>query len=150
MAHDLFQMLHEEHEQVLTIMRRLSKSESERERASELKMLRENLLPPMRGEEETVYPALMGEESEAREKALEAMEEPRAAQHALDQLYNTDPKDERFRARATALKEMLKHHIDEKEGRIFDESESTFSDKEIEKPRQRCMALEERTKASVK
>jgi hemerythrin-like domain-containing protein len=60
----------------------------------------------------------------SKEHALEGLEEHHAAEMVLKELLALDPGDERFKAKATVLKEMIEHHIKEEEDKIFDDLES--------------------------
>jgi len=150
MAHDLLKTLHMEHEELMDVMKKMHKAKTDRERTTHLQHVREMLLPHLRAEEEVIYPALMREDGEARERALEAQEEHQAARHILDQINNTDAQDERFKAKTGVLKDMLKHHVETEETDIFDDLEDIFSDKELDKMKEQFITAKEATKSTVR
>ena len=75
----------------------------------------------MRLEEEIFYPAFREAvtKKDDRELYFEALEEHHGADMILKELKALDPSDERFRAKAKFLKEMIEHHVEEEEGEMF-------------------------------
>jgi hypothetical protein len=123
MAHDLMQELHKDHQEVKSIFKQLIKHEESSKRKELCAELQEELIPHMKAEEKAVYPELMDKKT-SKEHALEGLEEHHAAEMVLKELLSIDPGDERFKAKATVLKEMIEHHIKEEEDKIFDDLES--------------------------
>ena len=117
--HDqLFKTLKKDHEEVKKIFTRIRESESSSERRSLVDTLRKEILPHMIAEEKIVYASLR-ERKELWSDALEGLEEHHAAQMILRELAAMSPEDERFRAKATVLKEMVEHHVREEEDKNF-------------------------------
>jgi uncharacterized protein (TIGR02284 family) len=117
--HDqLFRTLKTDHDEVKKAFTRIRESESASERRSLIDTLRKEILPHMIAEEKVVYASLR-ERKEPWSDALEALEEHHAAQMVLRELAAMSPEDERFRAKATVLKEMVEHHFREEEDKIF-------------------------------
>jgi hypothetical protein len=81
----------------------------------------------MIAEEKIVYASLK-ERKEPWSDALEGLEEHHAAQMVLRELSTMSPEDERFRAKATVLKEMVEHHLREEEDKIFRDLKETLSE----------------------
>lgn len=126
--HDqLFRTLKTDHEEVKKIFTRIRESESASERRNLVDTLRKEILPHMIGEEKTVYAALR-DKKEPWSDALEGYEEHHAAQVILQELAVMSPEDERFRAKATVLKEMVEHHIREEENKIFRDLKDVLSE----------------------
>jgi len=59
---------------------------------------------------------------------LESYEEHAIAQFALKRLLATAKGDERFEARATALLDLIKHHVEEEEGELFPKVQKMLED----------------------
>jgi hemerythrin superfamily protein len=117
--HDqLFNTLKTDHDEVKKIFTRIRESESTSERRNLVDTLRKEILPHMIAEEKIVYASLR-ERKEPWSDALEGLEEHHAAQMVLQELAAMSPEDERFRAKATVLKEMVEHHFREEEDKIF-------------------------------
>jgi hypothetical protein len=123
MAHELMQELHKDHQEVKSIFKKLIKTEESSKRKEICAELREELVPHMKAEEKAVYPKLM-DNKKSKEHALEGLEEHHAAEMVLKELLSMNPGDERFKAKATVLNEMIEHHIEEEEEKIFDDLES--------------------------
>ena len=83
-----------------------------------VKKLHLEIVPHMTAEEESLYSTLKKSE-ESRETAAEALEEHHVAQMVLKELIAMPGSDERFRAKAAVLKELIFHHIEEEESEVF-------------------------------
>jgi hemerythrin superfamily protein len=123
MAHELMKELHKDHQEVKSIFKQLIKAQDSSKRKQICGDLQEELIPHMKAEEAIIYPKLMDKKA-SKEHALEGIEEHHAAEMVLKELLSLDPGDEKFKARATVLKEMIEHHIKEEEDKIFDDLES--------------------------
>jgi hemerythrin-like domain-containing protein len=76
-------------------------------------------------EQDTFYPAI----KEVDEDLVnESYEEHSIAEVALKRLLATDPEDEAFAARVTALKELIEHHVKEEEEELFPEVEKALQE----------------------
>lgn len=63
---------------------------------------------------------------------LESYEEHAIAQFALKRLLATANGDDRFEARATALLDLIKHHVEEEEGELFPKVQKALDDETLE------------------
>lgn len=129
--HQLLKHLHQEHQEVKNILRKLVKA-SESDRQQWLDQLRGNLIPHMEAEEKHIYPALRQQGGEVKESALEAIEEHSAAKYVCKQLFDVGTSDETFKAKAQVLMELIQHHIQEEESEMFDDIEDSFSSQELD------------------
>ena len=84
-------------------------------------------------EEEIFYPAFKSraEDSEEREKVLEAFEEHAVAKMLLGELQSLDPGDEKYQAKLMVLIESVRHHIKEEEGKLFKMARDIFDREEL-------------------
>ncbi len=114
----LLDTLHSEHEMVKSVFQQIQSSSSGPEKDRLFSKLRHELMPHMRGEEKYFYPVLQ-QDREAKEDALEAVEEHHAAKVFLNELEDMSAGDEHWDAKISVLKEMIEHHIEEEEGKIF-------------------------------
>ncbi len=89
--------------------------------------LRQNLTPHLAGEEKFFYPALK-EKMESRVDALEAEEEHHAAKMILNELEKTPQQDERWVPKCMVLKDMIDHHVEVEEDRIFKDARRSLSE----------------------
>jgi hemerythrin superfamily protein len=84
-------------------------------------------------EEGIFYPSFRSraEESEEREKILEAFEEHAVAKMLIGELQTMDPADETFQPKLMVLMESVRHHIKEEEGKIFKMARDLFDRDEL-------------------
>jgi hemerythrin-like domain-containing protein len=84
-------------------------------------------------EEGIFYPAFRSraEDSEEREKILEAFEEHAVAKMLIGELQSMDPSDETFGPKLNVLIEAVRHHIKEEEGKIFKMARDLFEKDEL-------------------
>ncbi|MHB9029802.1 MAG: hemerythrin domain-containing protein, partial [Candidatus Latescibacterota bacterium] len=115
---------------------------SKNERQQQFSRMRDALLPHMYAEENYFYQYLM-DHGGKREKLLEAVEEHRAARSVMQDIESTPADDERWMAKLTVLNELLRHHIQEEEGDIFDMAKKAMSDKEAKEMGSRFKEIEQ-------
>ncbi|MBV8283707.1 MAG: hemerythrin domain-containing protein [Candidatus Eremiobacteraeota bacterium] len=84
-------------------------------------------------EEQVFYPAFKerAEDSEEREKILEAFEEHHVAKAVIAELKELDPSDETFAPKLNVLMEAVRHHIKEEEGQLFKMARELFDRDEL-------------------
>jgi hemerythrin superfamily protein len=84
------------------------------------------------GIEETVlYPRARAVVPKAEGDVLEALEEHHVAKLLCAELQGMNPKDERFAAKMTVLRESVVHHIEEEETDLFPKLRKVFSRDEL-------------------
>ncbi len=69
---------------------------------------------------------------DAKEKTLEAFEEHHVATVLLKELSALDKSDERWGAKLSVLRELLTHHIEEEEGRVFASARKIFDSYQLD------------------
>lgn len=82
-------------------------------------------------EEEIFYPAIRDRIASRDDDLLEAYEEHHAVELLTDELDGMSPDDERFKAKATVVKELVQHHVEEEEEELFPEVRETLSQDEL-------------------
>ncbi|MEU7825196.1 hemerythrin domain-containing protein [Catellatospora sp. NPDC049133] len=78
-------------------------------------------------EESLFYPTARKAAPETGEHVLESVEEHHVVAWMLNELKNTDPRDERFDAKMTVLMENVRHHVKEEEQEWFPEVRKAMS-----------------------
>ncbi|MGE5308095.1 MAG: hemerythrin domain-containing protein [Deltaproteobacteria bacterium] len=112
----ILQVLKEEHDRVKKLF---GKALGHPETSEEVfASIYSDLEAHMRGEEQFFYPELEPSE-DVRELVLEAYEEHNMAKILLNELESMSSGDERWMAKIKVLDEIIEHHIQEEEGRIF-------------------------------
>ncbi len=81
-------------------------------------------------EEELFYPAMKRKtDQDGKDLVAEAVEEHHVVTTLIEELKGVDPKDERYDAKFTVLRENVEHHIEEEEGEMFPEAEEVLGDR---------------------
>ncbi len=113
----LIAQLKEEHREVKALLEDAVDSEPD-ERLQLLEEIEEQLIPHARGEEKTVYAAILdlaSEDEPSHGLAQEAYEEHKAVDMLLKELKKIDVEDERWIAKMKVIKENIEHHVKEEE-----------------------------------
>lgn len=77
--------------------------------------------------EETVfYPAVRGEVADTSDDVGEAVEEHHVVKILVGELEDMSPDDEAYKAKATVLMELVRHHVEEEEDELFPEVRSAL------------------------
>ncbi len=100
-------------------------------------------------EETLFYPEFKkrAEDSEERDEILEAYEEHGVVKVMIGELEDLDPKDEKYKAKLTVLKELVLHHVKEEEGELFPMARELFEPEELNKIGDRIVAAKEKAGA---
>ncbi len=124
---DVFEILEKDHKETLSRFRELERTSSQESamRSRKFGALNAELLAHLQAEEDTFYPPLM--KGMYREDALEAVEEHHAIELVLKDLRDTQVNTETWKPKLKVLKEILEHHIEEEEGKIFAEIETLLT-----------------------
>ena len=107
-------LLEKQHRKVEGIFKKLEGGRGEA--ATLLTELANNLAAHMAIEQDIYYPAVKKVDPAL---VLESYEEHSLAELGLKRLCATSPRDEAFKARVTAVKELIQHHVEEEEGELF-------------------------------
>jgi hemerythrin superfamily protein len=145
MHDELFSVLRKDHEVVKELFQELTETGDRHRREKLVSRLYLEIDPHMLGEEKAFYPS-MQKTGEAWESAMKAMEEHHLAKIMLQEVLDTPGDDERFKARAALLQDLVLRHIEEEERTIFeayarvvshDEGQGVLDGFEREKKRRR-------------
>lgn len=116
-------LLKAQHRKVEALFKKLEGGRSDPQTV--LEELANSLAAHMAIEHEFLYPAAKEVDDEM---VNESFEEHSLAEVALKRLIATDPEDEAFDARVTALKELIEHHVEEEEEDLFPKVEKAIDD----------------------
>jgi len=97
-----------------------------------LTQIEEELKLHMELEEKFLYPALEKKETEVKEKTLEGYEEHHVTKMVIKELGKVSPSDERWKAKVTVLQELVEHHIEEEESKLFKMAKKALDKNEIQ------------------
>jgi hemerythrin-like domain-containing protein len=119
-------LLERQHRKVEALFKKLESGRSDPEPL--LEELANSLAAHMAIEQDIFYPAIKAVDADM---VNESYEEHSLAEVALKRLLATDPDDEAFQARVTALKELIEHHVKEEEEELFPEVEKALGEDEL-------------------
>ena len=111
---DAIVMLREDHKTVESLFKRLEKDD-----LSVVPDICAALTQHAFIEEEVFYPSVRAEVEGTLDDVLEAVEEHHLVKVLISELENLDPTDETYKAKATVLMELVRHHVEEEEGEMF-------------------------------
>lgn len=117
------QLLSKQHRKVEGLFRKLERKNPDAQTL--VPELANDLAAHMAIEQELFYPAVREVDESL---VLESYEEHALAEVALKRLLATDPQDEAFKARVTALKELIMHHVKEEEEDLFPKVQKKLGD----------------------
>src|SRR5512134_1561736 len=127
-----FQLLKKDHQKVKGMLGQLEESKeiAVKKREELFQKLTEELVPHMKAEEKTFYHPLAAKK-EAREDAMEGIEEHHVAEMVFKELQKMQKGADQWPAKLSVFKELLEHHIQEEETKIFKSAEKALDDDEI-------------------
>ncbi len=130
---DFFEMLKQDHQEVKDIMEEISESSDRATRTREnlFMKLKQGLVPHMKAEEQVLYPKLKAEE-ESKKDAMEAMEEHHVAELVFNELDKMAKDEEFWGAKASVLKDLLDHHVEEEESQVFQDIKEVIPQEEVD------------------
>ena len=119
----LFDMLKQDHQEVTSMLEHVISTKD----ASQFPQIRKMLEVHMEGEERYFYPKIMEED---KETALESYEEHHVGKMVLNELNKTGKDEEEWMPKVEVLKDVLEHHIEEEESKIFTEADQILSNEQ--------------------
>lgn len=133
MHNEFFQILKKDHQEVKGILGQLkeSKETSMKEREDLFQKLTEEMVPHMKAEEKTFYKPLKAKK-EAREDAMEGIEEHHVAEMVFKELQKMPKGEDRWGAKLSVFKELVEHHIQEEENKILKRAEKVLGHDEVQ------------------
>jgi hemerythrin superfamily protein len=151
MHNKFFQMLKKDHAKVKVILGQLkeTKESAPKKREALFQKLRAELVPHMKAEEETFYPPLMSKK-EAREDALEGMEEHHVSEMVLKELEKMGKGEDQWGAKMGVFKELVEHHIKDEEKKVFKSAEKALGHDEIQNIMKQFEQEKQKIKKSLK
>ncbi len=119
----LFDMLKQDHQEVTGMLKHVIRTKD----ADQFPQIRKMLETHMEGEEKFLYPKIREQD---KETALESYEEHHAGKLILNELNTTGKDDEAWIPKVEVLKDVLEHHIEEEESKIFTEADQILSNEQ--------------------
>lgn len=147
MHQDLFELIKKDHRELEEILNQLKETSdrSFKKREDLFMQLKQEIVPHMRAEEKAFYSVLQ-KSNEAKEDAMEAMEEHHAAELVMNELDKMSKQEEFWHAKLSVFKEIIEHHIEEEEGKVFQDAEQVISENQMETILENFKSEKERVK----
>jgi len=130
--HEFLEELKKDHREVKEILEKLKSTGNEKIREDLFLELRKEIQPHMKAEEKAFYPALT-KNKDSKENALEGFEEHHVTEVVLKELEKMGKAEERWLAKMKVFAELVDHHVEEEESKIFKDAQSVLDDEEMDK-----------------
>ncbi len=118
--HKFLKHLRKDHNEQKSIGKKLIDATQPEEREKLRRQFHEALLPHMVGEEASIFAILKKcDNTEARDDGLEGLQEHHVAKLVLRELMDLELDSDIFKAKASVLDELNRHHIEEEESVVF-------------------------------
>jgi len=127
---NILDTLHSQHEMVKKMFEKLEATEERPEKEKLFTEIRNALVPHIKWEEKLFY-SVLEEKEEFKEDVLHGFEEHHAAKVFLKELEGMSPSGKRWDAKASVLKDMIEHHVETEEDKIFKAARETLSEREM-------------------
>lgn len=127
--------LHEDHEEVSSLIEQMIKTEDNKERGEIFNEMMSKLLAHSHAEQGVLYKKMeKAEDEKSRSFAFEGENEHQLVEQQLQQMARARNKaSEQWTAQATVLKELVSHHVREEEKTGFSCARSEFDAEALEK-----------------
>ena len=146
---EFFQMLKKDHVEVKGILDQLVETEKSKKREELFHTLTIELVPHMKAEESAFY-APLAAKKEAREEALEGIEEHHVSELVLKELEKMPKGKDEWGAKINVFKELVEHHIKDEESKVFKSAKKAFKKSELEDIMKKFEKEKEKIKKSLK
>lgn len=124
---DAIVLLRDEHRQVERLFKRLEKGELD-----VVPDICEALMHHAQLEESLFYPEVRSQIEDVTEEVEEAVEEHHVVKVLIGELQSMEPNDHEYRAKATVLMELVRHHVEEEEEELFPEVRTALGRKRLQ------------------
>lgn len=133
---DAIVMLREDHKAVEKLFKKLEKDD-----LSVVPEICKSLTHHAMIEEEVFYPAVRAEVENTEDEVLESYEEHNLVKTLISELEAMTPDEESYKAKATVLMELVRHHVEEEEGELFPQVREAMGRKELQEIGEKMAAV---------
>lgn len=132
MYNDLFNLLKKDHQEVMDLLDQIKElsERSYKKREDLFGQMKQELVPHLRAEEKAFY-SILKQDEKSKEDAMEAMEEHHAAELVMAELDKMSTQEEFWPAKLSVFKEMVSHHIEEEESKIFQDAREIIDEDQM-------------------
>jgi hemerythrin superfamily protein len=132
MTHPFIQHILKDHDKQRDLAEKLLSAKTREDKQKYRQELYDALYPHIQGEDASIFEFLQTKGEEAKQGALEAMQEHHLDRILLNELMALSPDDEIFTAKAKVLEEVNGHHLEEEEEEHFPRLEKFATEKELD------------------
>lgn len=147
--HEFLEELKKDHQEVKEILEKLKSSGGEKNREKLFLELKKEIQPHMKAEEKAFY-TLLAKEKESKENALEGFEEHHVTEMVLKELDKMGKAEERWLAKMKVFAELVDHHVEEEESKIFKDAQSVLDDEQMDEILENFNDEKEQLKRKIK
>jgi hemerythrin-like domain-containing protein len=134
MKHDFLKHLKKDHDEQKQLGKRMAEATASRDRERLRRKFHDSLYPHLMGEEASIFKRLQQvDDEEAKKDCLENLREHHEAKILLREIMALEAESGIFQAKAKALDELNRHHIEHEEGKIFGHLERLFDKQELDR-----------------
>ncbi|MEW6720306.1 MAG: hemerythrin domain-containing protein [Thermodesulfobacteriota bacterium] len=134
MKHEFLKHLRKDHDEQKQLGKRMAEATAPKDRERLRRKFHDSLYPHLMGEEASIFKRLQQvDDEEAKKDCLENLREHREAMIALRELMVIEAGSGIFQAKAKALDELNRHHIEHEEGKTFGHLERLFDRQELDR-----------------
>ena len=145
--HEFLKHLRKDHNEQKDLGKKLRTAIEPEEREKVRQQFYESLLPHMVGEEASMFQMLTNcDDEEAKDDGQEGTQEHHVAKLVLRELMDLNTDSDIFKAKATVLDELNRHHIEEEEKDIFAHLTRLCDDKKLDSLFKQYEEAEEKAK----
>lgn len=134
MKHEFLKHLKADHDEQKQLGKRMAEAAAPGERKRLRRKFHDSLYPHLMGEEASIFKRLQQvDDEDAKKDCLENLREHQDAMTALRELMALEPESGIFQAKARALDELNRRHIEHEEGKTFGHLERLFDQRELDR-----------------
>ncbi len=150
MHDEFFTLLRKDHELFRSLLQRLKSTTGDREKEREglFAQFRLSIVPHTKAEDSVFYSRLK-EHQGAYADALESIEEHHVIELVINELVRTPKQMDQWLAKLRVCKELVEHHIEEEEEKIFEQARKTLSEEEMHSISDKFQSEKESLKISL-
>ncbi|HEX3537716.1 MAG TPA: hemerythrin domain-containing protein [Stellaceae bacterium] len=151
MAEGILQDLHNDHQEVATMIEKIINTEDSKERGTLFNEMKTMLLAHSHAEQNVLYKKMeKSDDEKSRQFVFEGMNEHKIVEQQLQMLSKPRNKaSEQWTAQMTVLKELVNHHVKEEESTGFSCARREFETEELEKLGQQFQRQKEKLMAEA-
>ncbi len=128
---DIFELIKADHRKVESLFSEIEKTDDSQKLGQDFKQLYQELNVHTQTEELTFYP-MMRDHERTRKLVVGAEKEHNQVKIILEQMKSLDSASPEFKAKISQLKEVVEHHVQEEENKVFPQVHQNMNDQKLQ------------------